>query len=62
MKAVVQLEMMVALSLTRERMLAEMDQALADEIVVQNQHSRTHHTATNGQLLTTEKVVTKSRG
>lgn len=46
--------MPLTMSLTRELMLREMDQALADEIDKQSPSNRAHHTATDGQLITHE--------
>jgi hypothetical protein len=44
--------MSLKVSLTREQMLTEMDQALADEIAKQSHLNNIHHTATDGKLVT----------
>jgi len=44
--------MPLTMSLTHEQMLIEMDQALADEIAKQSNPNSTHHTATDGKLVT----------
>ncbi|MBA2395524.1 MAG: hypothetical protein H0V70_22565 [Ktedonobacteraceae bacterium] len=42
------------MSLTREQMLSEMDQALADEIAAQSASNNSHHIATDGKLVSNE--------
>ncbi len=43
--------MPLTMSLTREQMLIEMDQAIVDEIAKQSHSNRAHHIATDGKLI-----------